>query len=324
MTLRSQLMGSAAMLFAPEGTGTGTGEGQQQQQQVNPETHNPDGTPKGSGQQQGDVTDPFKDLPLEAETREWVTARKPKDVADVVKIAHEQSKLLGNAIRVPGENATDEERSEFLDKLGRPKEATGYEFTPPKELPPELPYDAERATSFKGLAHNIGLTKTQAAAVHDWAVKNAVEDFKGVTGRSAEEQAAAAKQQVDILVKEWGPLDGRQAQAQLAFADAAMREVGGAEVLAEFKRVGLIGEDGRVIQSAPIAKMFAKMGAAFYKEDDVLHGDPTRLGNPFQQGTKDFNVTAQMKMVKDDPDRALAMIAAAGKKPEDFGLKPKA
>lgn len=266
-------------------------------------------------QQSGDL---FADL--DADTREWLAKREIKDPLAAAKLAHEQSKLLGNAVRVPGKDAKPEEVEAFYEKLGRPKTADEYDFKPPENLPEDLPYDGERAKSFAGLAHKIGLTKAQAAAVHDWAASSAVEDYKSLSTQRTEQEVAIAKGETEKLVKLWGPLDGETMKINLSFADKALREVGGDEALAEFQRVGLIGSDGAVIKSAPIAVMLAKMGQTLYKEDDVLRGRPDRLNNPFADG-KDHNVTAQMKLIREDREQALTMIAAAGKKPEDFGLK---
>lgn len=264
------------------------------------------------------ATDPFG--AFDEDTREWVTKRQFKDVASIAKTAREQDKLLGNAIRVPGKDAKPEEVDAFLNKLGRPETADGYDFAVPKDLPETLPYDAERASGFKALAHQQGLTAKQAAAIHDWAVSNAVQDLNSYTGKTAEERAEAAKGETAKLEKLWGPLNGDQMKVNLTFADKALRDVGGEEALKEFQRVGLIGTEGKVILSAPIAVMLAKFGQAVFREDQVLTGKVDRLNNPFAEG-KSFNVTAQMSLLREDREQALAFIAAAGKKPEDFGLK---
>lgn len=253
-------------------------------------------------------------------TREWVTKRQFKDVAAIAKTAYEQEKMLGNAIRVPGKDAKPEDVEAYLNKLGRPEKPDGYDFTVPKDLPETLPYDAERATGFKALAHGLGLTAKQAAAIHDWAVTNAVDDYKSYSGKTEAERAETAKAETAKLEKLWGPLNGEQMKTNLAFADKALKEVGGEDVLKEFQRVGLIGTEGSVILSAPIAAMLAKFGQAVFKEDQVLTGKIDRLNNPFAEGSS-FNVTAQMKLFKEDREQALAFIAAAGKKPSDFGLK---
>lgn len=300
--------------------GTNAGQVDPQQGQVdqtaeaNQKPNQPDPAAAGKGD------NPFEGLGVDETTRDWLQRSNFKSVEDVLKTAHEQSKLLGNAVRVPGKDATPEEVEAFRDKLGRPKSVDDYDFRPPESLPENLPYDGERAKSFAALAHKVGLTKEQAAKVHDWAVETAVTDFNGINARTAEERATIAKAETEKLTKLWGPLNGEAMRANLAFADRVLRETGGDEALAEFQRVGLIGSEGNVILSAPIAVMLSRLGSALFKEDDVVRGRADRIGNPFAEGS-DFNMTAQMKIVKEDRNHALSLIAAAGKRPEDFGLK---
>lgn len=266
-----------------------------------------------------DAQSPF--AAFDEDTRTWAEKRGFKTVDEAVKTAYEQSKLLGNAIRIPGKDATDAERDEFLNKLGRPATPEDYKFSPPENLPKELPYDGERAKSFAGLAHKLGLTADQAKGVHDWAAENAINDVKSGGERAHQQNVDTAKAETEKLVKAWGPLDGETMKVNLSFADKALNEIGGADAIAEFRRVGLIGSEGdKVVTSAPIAMMLANIGRTLYKEDDVLKGNTAHLNNPFEEGAH-FNVTNQMKIIKSDPDKAREMIASAGKKPQEFGLK---
>lgn len=306
------------MTISDEGTNSGAADPQQGHVD-DPAAVNPSPNPAEAANAEA-ASDPFTALTLEQDTREWLAKRGTKSVEDAIQTAYEQSKLLGNAVRVPGKDAKPEEVEAFYEKLGRPKTADDYDFRPPESLPENLPYDGERAKSFAAVAHKIGLSKAQAAAVHDWAVENAVNDFNGYSAQSAEERTTVAKTETAKLEKLWGPLDGDAMRVNLGFADKVIRELGGDEVLSEFQRVGLIGSEGSVIMSAPIAVMLSKIGSALYKEDGVVRGRPDRIGNPFAEGDG-FNVTAQMKIVREDKDHAMALIAAAGKKPEDFGLK---
>jgi len=267
----------------------------------------------------GADADPFADL--DTDTRDWLSKREVKDAKAAAKLAHEQSKLLGNAIRIPGKDAKPEEIAAYEEKLGVPKTADEYELKVPKDLPPELPYDAERATEFKALAKQLKLNKEQASALHDWAAGTSVKDFKGSIEAENARKIETAKGETQKLIKLWGPLEGETAKANLAFADRALRDVGGDAAIAEFKRVGLIGEAGGVVMSEPIAVMLAKFGSAIYKEDEVLKGRPDRLNNPFADGASN-NLTAAMKMIKEDEQAARSFIAAAGKKPADYGLQP--
>jgi hypothetical protein len=261
---------------------------------------------------------------LEPDNREWLAKAgydiaNPEGLGKLAKQVYAQEKLLGNAIRIPGKDATPEQREEFLNKLGRPQSPDGYEFAPPKDLPEELPYDGERAKEFKAFAHSIGLTAEQAANVHDWAAGNAVNDFQKQSSAQQEVTAARAAAETEKLVKLWGPLEGQTAQANLQMADKFLTEAGGPEVMQELQERGLIGEN-KVVLSAGLAQLFANAGMALYREDGVLHGSPDKIGNPFAEGPNN-NLTEQMRVVKSDPDQAKSLIFAAGKKPEDFGLK---
>lgn len=271
----------------------------------------------GSSEADKASADPFADL--DEDTREWLGKRNVKSPQEAAKLAREQAKLLGNAIRVPGDKATDEEREAFLNKLGRPEKPEGYDFKVPEALPENVPYDGERANGFKQLAHKVGLTAAQAATIHDWAVENAVNDFGSLEEQRREQVKARATEETAKLVKRWGPLDSQTTRANLEFADRALREAGGVELVEEFKRLGLIGENKEIL-SEPLAVAFANVGMALFKEDDVLRGSADRIGNPFEEGAN-FNVTKQMQLIKSDPDTAHALIAAAGKKPSEFGLK---
>lgn len=270
----------------------------------------------------------------DAETKDWLgkQTERAKDFPSLVKLAREQDKMIGeqakklgdatkDMVRIPGKDASPEEIKAYREKLGIPETPDGYEFKAPKDLPEGLPYDGDRAKSFAAKAAELGLTKSQAQAVHDWAAENAVGDFTKSKEQSDAQRVETAKAETDKLKKLWGPLDGQTFKANAAFADKALMEIGGQEALAEFQRVGLIGDAAgqKIIQSAPIATMLAKMGQTLYKEDEVLKGDPSKLNNPFMPGASE-NITAQMQMIKQNRQQALSFIAAAGKTPKDFGL----
>ena len=259
---------------------------------------------------------------LDEDTRGWLQTKGLADVNALAKSARESEKLLGGMVKLPGKDATPEEREAFLNKLGRPEKQDGYQFTAPKDLPEGLPYDGEKAKSFKELSHKLGLTNDQATALHDFYIGEQVGAFKGMGEASVAALTAKAASATEALVKEWGPLDGATAQANFEIADKVFSQVpGGQEMLAELKGLGLVGLNKEVLSPA-LAKVLAAVGTALYTEDGVLHGKPDVIGNPFDDKGTSFNLTNAMKIAKEDPDRARSLITAAGKKPVDYGLKP--
>jgi len=283
------------------------------------------GTPDGAGggvEDKGgafvfDAEKAFADL--DTDTREWLQKGDyGKDVKLLAKKAHEQEKLIGNAVRIPGKDATPEEREEFLTKLGRPKTADEYQLAAPTNLPEGLPYDGELAKAFKGKAHELGLTAQQAAGLHEMFVEYNVGAFNGAAVKSQEQLVQKATAATEQITKAWGPLDGDTAKANFEIGDRVFTMApGGQEVLEELKGLGLIGPNKEIL-SWPLAKMFSAIGSALYSEGGLLRGNPDEAGNPFADNSS--NLTLQMKIVKENPDRARSLIAAAGKKPSDFGL----
>lgn len=270
---------------------------------------------KGSA---GSASDAF--AALDEDTRGWLQTKGIADAAALAKSAREAEKMLGDRIKVPGKDATPEERDAFFSKLGRPEKPEGYEFAAPKDMPEGLPYDGERAGKLKEAAHKIGLTPEQAKAMHDLYVQDQIETFGALGEHKKGEMAAKAKAETDKLIEAWGPLNGEKAQANLELADRAFNDIpGGQEFLAELQSLGLVGED-KTVFSAATAKFLAGIGSAFFKEGELLRGSRDQVGNPFAEGDG-FNLTEAGKIVKNDPDRARQLITAAGKKPEDFGLK---
>lgn len=258
---------------------------------------------------------------LDEDTRTWLQTKGLADVSALAKSAREGEKLLGNAIRIPGKDATPEEREAFLNKLGRPEKADAYQYTVPKELPEGLPYDGEKANAFKALSHKLGLTQEQSAALHDFYIGEQVGAFNGMGEASAAAMQAKGEAETEKLVKEWGPLDGDTARANFEIADKVFTQVpGGQEFLAELQSLKLVGPNKEIL-SAPVAKMLAALGTALYTEDGVLRGKTDVIGNPFDKKGASFNLTAAMQIAKEDPDRARSLITAAGGKPDEWGLK---
>lgn len=259
---------------------------------------------------------------LEADNLEWLQKNETllKDPKALARHTFNQEKLLGNAIRIPKEDATPEEREAFLNKLGRPEKPDGYQLKAPEKMPEGMAYDGEFASAFKAEAHKLGLTAAQAAGLHDLYVNRMIEGYGAGEQKTLETIKAKADGATAELTKLWGPLDGQTAKTNFEFANRVFTLApGGNELLEELKGLGLVGPNKEVL-SRPLATVLAAVGGALYAEDNVLRGDAARVANPFRDG-ETFNLTEAMKVVKENPDEARSLIAAAGKKPEDFGLK---
>jgi hypothetical protein len=281
------------------------------------------GTPDvttSTGAEAGSVTsaataDPFAGL--DSGTLEWIGKAGIKDVGSLAAKARNAESLIGNSVRVPGDDATAEDWQKFYAKVGRPEKADGYEFKLPEGLPEDLPYDAEFASEFKAWAHETGLTPKQAQALHDKFVGKTA----GMTAAQREQMGKAfaerATKATEGMEKAWGAKAGTpEYQAKLQFAERFIRNTGGDALIEEMKSAGLMGED-TTIYSPMLMSALSKAGEALFREDSLetgAHGGAA--DNPFASE----NITEIMRAVRSDPDRARRMAVAAGKKPSDFGL----
>lgn len=107
-----------------------------------------------------------------------------KDINGLAKSYLSAQSMLGNSIRIPSEDASDEAKQEFFEKisqvgnitrlpnpedkasidafynkLGRPEDKDGYKL----DIPENVELDENSLSSFKELAHSIGLTNEQAS-----------------------------------------------------------------------------------------------------------------------------------------------------------------
>lgn len=273
-----------------------------------------DGSPAGTGDFD------YATLSNDEATRTWLEKHELKTPEALATKAYNLDKVVGGAVKVPGKDATPEEVNDFYSKLGRPDEAGKYEFAVPQDLPESVPYNADMAGSFKEFAHSIGLSQDQAGKAHDWFVGQQVEAAGSVATQNTEKLEELAATERTKLEQVWGAIGSEGGKRNAEMADRAM-QAGPPELLADFMNAGMLGPNKEVL-NANLGILLSTLGAAVYQEDGVLKGDPAAVGNPFDEKSDNYSMTEQMAVYKNDPNRALQLIAAAGKKPEDFGLKP--
>lgn len=126
-------------------------------------------------------------------------------------------------VRVPSSDATPEDLAAFHRALGVPEQPDGYEVKAPESMPDGVAWDAAMAGEFAGVAHKIGLTPAQVAALQEFQI--------GYVGRQAgalrEATAAAIEAEKAELAKAFGTgLDKAVAAAQrMAKAEGLPAEI---------------------------------------------------------------------------------------------------
>jgi hypothetical protein len=166
-----------------------------------------DGTDQGNLNQQGadGVNLGWRaQLPDDLKANETFTPLKT--VGDLAKVhldttakVKDLEGKLGESIPKLKDNATDEERTAYFKALGRPDKADDYKFE--KLTPPEgAKVDPQMEGWFKSIAHQAGLSATQAAMIH-----KAYSDAYFAAHTAAEAQKVKDMEMgVENLKKEWG------------------------------------------------------------------------------------------------------------------------
>ena len=93
-------------------------------------------------------------------------SKDPDGLNNIVKSYLHLEKRMGNAINLPGDNATAEEVSDFRKKLGIPESPDGYTLKHKEH--DALKFDENMDKAWKAKAHEIGLTPKQAQALTDY------------------------------------------------------------------------------------------------------------------------------------------------------------
>jgi hypothetical protein len=178
--------------------------------------------------------------------------------ADLAKSYAELEHYRGSSIRIPSSEAGEEQLNEFTEKLlqvpgvtripaeddkagwdniyqqlGRPGEAKGYKFDEVEGFS-----DPEAEGELKALAHELGLSNTQAAAIHKHLATNIA------TESSA--QAEVAEKSMAELKGEWGQaFEHKMGQAQIAAAQLEKQVPGISEY---FDNMAAKGMDANMIR----------------------------------------------------------------------------
>jgi hypothetical protein len=115
------------------------------------------------------------------------------------------SKLQGQSIRLPKDDASPEEWMQIYEKLGRPTNPEEYKIDVPKGLPAEIKFNEAEQADFVKIAHQLGLNQRQVAALAEWDLKRHVARLDGMKSGLGQEQAKVWQE----LKDSWGPLFDR-------------------------------------------------------------------------------------------------------------------
>jgi len=143
----------------------------------------------------------------EEDTKDWREQHLPeemrgeaslKDIPDVPALAksyiHAQGMVGADKVVIPGADASDEERSAFFTKLGRPETEDKYEIQNPENMPKDFPLSKELVKGFRTIAHKTGLTMAQVKDIYNWRINSDITAFNNAKAATEEAVASATRQ----------------------------------------------------------------------------------------------------------------------------------
>lgn len=199
-------------------------------------------------------------LPGELQSQEQLS--KFSTIGDLAKSFLEREANAERTLLLPGEDASDEDRQAFYNRLGRPETPEGYEFEGLEERD-EIGFTEEQEADYRAKAHELGLTVQQAKDLHAWQAartKQALEDH-----RQAQEKAV--QQKTEALRKEWGDSFAEN----VAKAKQAFSRLGGEDLTQFMKDAGAEREPALIKTFAEIYNVIG--------DDTFVNGAKDEYGN---------------------------------------------
>jgi len=209
-----------------------------------------------------------------------------KDINGVLKTLASQQKMLGkkaDAILIPDENASPEEKSAFLKKLGVPDSPDAYQLRP-KDLPAGYEWDENVAKEFNALAHQNGIPPKAMDAL--------LSKYAAFEAQRAEQTAIQQKAEVEAgrkaLAEAWGDkyeveLSVARRAAQVAGVDVNSKGFSDPAVVLAFNRLARMMSDDKIVSSDTAGTMMAGKARAM----DIMTNPSNSLYKKYTSGDKD-------------------------------------
>tara|TARA_R100001015_G_C4593870_1_gene149185 strand:+ start:48 stop:920 length:873 start_codon:yes stop_codon:yes gene_type:complete len=198
-----------------------------------------------------------------------------KDANEVGKYIKELQSFAGKKGDIPKSDASQEEWDAFYNKLGRPEDVDGYDFTIGDEFTKvvgeeSVPFFENAVEEFKQEIFKIGATAEQAEDLVDW--------YLGFVANSIEEDNKAVEENIETmesqLRKEWGDsYDGMMNGIEVMLKANGMPE----ENVEFAKESGLLKDPAFALALGRIATKFADDPEIGHHQTNTLAGITDQL-----------------------------------------------
>ena len=214
---------------------------------------------------------------------------KHKDISSLARGYLDFVGKSESAVYIPGDSATADEIKAYQQKIGVPKEADGYVFAMPGDMPADSGFDGNFVKGFAKLAHDAGIPKKNAEAFFKSYIKEVKDGI--VTNLAEEKQSldakkALQKESVTKLEADWKG----DTKANVERAHRAFGELGGEAEAKELMERFVDPDTGAKLGDSPVMlKVFFKL-AGMIDDDRIIPGQFGANGPKLDpQGRKMFD-----------------------------------
>lgn len=247
-----------------------------------------------------------------------------KDAQGLAKMYSDTKKLVGQKLGIPGKDATPEARNAFYEALGVPKDAAGYDFKTPDNLPEAIKstYDQKHADKWAARMKELGIPKEAANALRNDFLAEVSEEVKGMQADIDKSDAEFAKIATSIFGDEAKTKEALQSARTMiekhvpAEIKGALDQLSNSALLAvavaiNKEKAALNGGEDKTIGSEQGNASSGKTIAELREESRKLMADPA-YNNPLSNRARHDEI---QKTIKDNYAQiALLEKAGAGKK----------
>lgn len=185
---------------------------------------------------------------LPDDLKENATLQKFKDVGGLSSSYLSMQEMLGSRVKVPTDDSSDEERSDFYTKVGRPETPDKYDLVIDERFSAN-PADQQKILEFRNQAFSQGFTNNQAQKAVDFYTDM-------INGAMIDGDAAMGQARISAettLKKEWGP---QEYDKNLALSRRAFNRFADEDLKAFVNENGIANNVGMI-------KFLHKIGTAF-------------------------------------------------------------
>lgn len=185
-----------------------------------------------------------------------------KTIGDLGKSYLDLSRNSENSLQLIGNDADDETRNAFYNRLGRPEKAEKYTFNRP-QMPEGTNYNEQMESDYKENAHKLGLTQAQAEGDYKYFMAKILEANSSINQNAENERTEA----ITFLQNSWGDNFNANCEiatrAFMAFADDDQKQ---------FFVDSKLGDNPKII------KLFHEIGTKLL-DHKIITGMPANQNN---------------------------------------------